>query len=74
MRRMPVGGDRILIMKDKWLKLLLKKTKTMEIRGRRLKPGRYWLGCQGAIHGEALLGNPLHIPDMTTWTSLQDQH
>ena len=56
------------------MKLLFKKTKTLEIRGRRLKPGHYWLGCQGVIRGEAVFGDAVHIPDKDTWIKLMEQH
>ena len=72
---MPIKpGDRILVLKEHWLKLITKKKKTMEIRGRAVKGGKYWLGYKGVIRGKAVLQHPVCIKDETTWASLRDQH
>ena len=47
----PLSGDRILIFKDSWLTRILKRRKTLEIRGRALRAGTYWLGSKGVIPG-----------------------
>ena len=47
----PEPGDRILILKPYWLNLILSGQKSMEIRSRNLKPGQYWLGGRGFVHG-----------------------
>ena len=48
-------GDRILVLRPHWLNLILAGEKTLEIRGRNLSAGTYWLGARGVIHGLAVL-------------------
>ena len=43
MSNIPQPGDRILVYKEHWLELILKKKKKMEIRGKRLSAGAWWL-------------------------------
>ena len=69
----PQHGDRILIFKEPWLKLILKGEKKMEIRNKGLT-GSWWLGCKGEIRGKAIFGQPVMIPDQETWLSLRSQH
>ena len=73
MSNVPQPGDRILVFKEQWLKLVLKK-KTMDIRGKRLSSGAWWLGCKGEIRGKAFFGKAVPIEDVETWVSLQPQH
>ena len=54
----PVHGDRILILKEPWLQMLLRGEKTLEIRGATYSSGRYWLGCETVIHGDATFAHP----------------
>ena len=70
----PVDGDRILILKDRWLDLILSGQKTMEVRGQRVQPGRYWLGSRGLIRGVAVLDPAAHIKTEDEWASLRPQH
>ena len=51
----PQPGDRILVFRLHWLNLILAGEKDLEIRGRNLSGGRYWLGCRGTIFGRAIL-------------------
>jgi len=73
-KRRPRTGDRILILKEKWLKMILLKKKTLEVRSRPLKSGHWWLGCKGFISGEALIGSAFQIHDMATWDEHQARH
>ena len=70
----PAAGDRILVLKDRWLHMILNGEKTMEIRGCRLRPGRYLLGSSGLIRGEVLLHPPLQIKTEGDWASLRPLH
>ena len=54
----PARGDRILILKEPWLQMLLRGEKTLEIRGAAYSSGRYWLGCKKVIHGEVTFAHP----------------
>ena len=74
---LPQPGDRILVLKEHWLNLIIKTgstRKTMEIRGRALKGGVYWLGHKGFIRGKASLGDPVFIADVQTWAGLRERH
>lgn len=47
----PQIGDRIMVVRQTWLELILNGTKTMELRGRKHGTGHAWLGSGGCIHG-----------------------
>ena len=66
--------DRILILKPKWLSLLLSGDKDLEIRGCRLKPGRCFLGCGGLIYASCLLGTAVKIQTTEEWDQLWPRH
>jgi len=70
----PRAGDKILVFKERWRDLVLRRRKTMEIRGAALKAGLYWIGCRGEITGRLVLGAALPIPDANTWASLRVRH
>ena len=70
----PVHGDRILILKEPWLGLLLRGEKTLEIRGAAYSSGRYWLGNKKVIHGEATFGPPRLILTEDEWDQLRPLH
>ena len=69
-----MSGDRILILKPKWLRLLLSGEKDLEIRGGRFKPGKYLLGSGGLIYVSCWLGSaiPIHTPE--EWDQLRSRH
>ena len=52
----PKHGDRILVVRPHWIRLILSGEKTLEIRARNLSPGKYWLGSRGVIYGRVKLG------------------
>ena len=52
----PQPADRILILKQPWLDLILQGTKTLEIRSRPLSAGSYWLGHKKVAGFSALFG------------------
>ncbi len=70
----PAHGDRILILKEPWLQMLLRGEKTMEISGAAYSSGRYWLGCKKAIHGEATFAHPRLILTEDEWDELRPLH
>ena len=70
----PKPGEKILVFKEHWLNLILKKQKKMEIRSRALKAGSYWLGNKGVIRGLAVFGEPVPILDKDLWVALRSQH
>ena len=70
----PRAGDKILVFKERWRDLVLRRRKTMEIRGAALKAGLYWIGCRGEITGRLVLGAALPITDESAWIALRGQH
>ena len=70
----PQAGDRILVFRPHWLELVLRREKRLEIRGRRLSAGRYWLGCRGTIYGIAVLEPAIPIKSDAAWRRLRHRH
>ena len=70
----PKDGDRILLIKQKWLALVLAGDKTMEVRGKRLRAGKCFFARKGVIYASAALGDAIEIPDAQQWESLQHLH
>ena len=71
---MPRKGDKILVIKEPWLSLILDGRKKMEIRGSALRAGKYFLGRAKKIYGEMTTGPPRHIPDSQAFRQLQALH
>ena len=70
----PKAGEKILILKQPWLQMILSGQKTLEIRGRALSPGKYWLGQGSMIHGVVYLGTAFWIDSLQSWTDHYSQH
>ena len=70
---LPQVGERIMMLKSKWLKLILSGSKTMELRGRSAKTGWVWLGCKNLIQGRARVAACAEL-DLPTFAQYQDQH
>ena len=70
----PLPGDRILVLRPHWLNLILEGEKTLEIRGRNLSAGKYWLGTRGMIHGLAILEPAILINTLQAWQDLRHRH
>ena len=70
----PRNGDRILLLKQNWLALVLAGDKTMEVRGKRLRAGECFFGWKGAIYASATLDDAIEIPDAQQWESLRHLH
>ena len=70
----PLPGDRILVLRPHWLNLILAGEKTLEIRGRNLSAGNYWLGTRGMIHGCAMLEPAMLINTAQAWQELRHRH
>ena len=49
----PCVGDRIMVLKTRWLQCILNGTKTIELRGRQARLGRVWLGVGSEVHSGA---------------------
>jgi hypothetical protein len=70
----PRPGDRILVLRPHWLSLILSGEKTLEIRGRKLSAGWYWLGAWGMIHGRAFLTAATRITTAQAFRDLRVLH
>ena len=70
----PARGERILILREHWLALILSGEKTLEIRSKRLKQGDIWLGYQKEIVGKAHLGEAIFIDSTEAWNERRSQH
>ena len=70
----PQPGDRILVFRLHWLNLILAGEKDLEIRGRRLSGGQYWLGVRGTIFGLAILEPAIPINSDAAWRRLRHRH
>ena len=70
----PRFGERILILRAEWLERILDGTKTLEIRGARLREGDVWLGSRCVVSGKARLGPAVRIMTEQEWAILRPQH
>ena len=70
----PEVGGKILVLKRPWLMFILSGDKTMEVRGRALKPGRYYLGHKKLIYGEVVLGQAILFGTDDHWNATRDRH
>ena len=66
-------GDRILIVRQPWLDLILSGEKTLEIRESRMKPGAYFLGCRGHVFGKISIGAAMPL-DADGWMERRMEH
>ena len=70
---MPQRGDRILILQQLWLDLILAGEKTLEIRNRALK-GPYYIGHKNVIYAKLMFGTPFQIKTESEWANLRPNH
>ncbi len=70
----PVAGDRILVVKEPFLRKLLDGSKTLEVRPFKLAAPRYYLGCKALIYAEIRFGAAELIGDTEAWTALASRH
>ena len=70
----PSEDDRILVLQQPYLTLILAGSKDLEIRGMRLRPRRIWLGNQGLIFGEAFISEAWEIRSDAEWRQLWSRH
>ena len=63
-----------MVLKRPWLMWILGGDKTMEIRSRALRAGRYYLGHKKLIYGEIVLGQAILISTDEHWVATRDQH
>ena len=59
--RAPRVGDRVMVMKDPWLQMILSGDKTMEIRSCKCRPGFVWLAAKGMVHGNIIITESVEL-------------
>ncbi|CAE7483200.1 unnamed protein product, partial [Symbiodinium sp. CCMP2592] len=52
-QKMPTLGNRIMVLKEGWVALILSGTKTMELRNQPAKTGPIWIGFEGRVYAHA---------------------
>ena len=72
--REPHLHDRILILRQPWLRLILAGEKTLEVRGRPFASGMYWLGYKSNIYGVVRLGTAIRIETVEAWNECYGEH
>ena len=70
----PQPGDKILIVKQPWMDMVLLGQKKLEIRALPYSSGNYWLGRKSCIYGLARLGRAIPISTVTDWHALRPRH
>ena len=70
----PRAGDKILILKQPWLNLILSGQKKIEVRGSAFRAGKYFLGHKQIIYGQVEIGEPRAILTMDKWKELEPLH
>ena len=73
-KMLPQPGDKILVMKEPWLSLILSGAKTVELRGAALKGGKYFLGYKQKIYGVIETGHPYFIESDQQFRGLRPLH
>eukprot|EP00973_Karenia_brevis_P061682 8578226-Karenia_brevis.AAC.1 len=72
----PVENDRILVVKEPWISMILSGEKTMELRHIKLKEPWYWLARSGSglIVGRAETGGSVLINSISKLHELEAEH
>ncbi len=71
-RRRP--GDKICVLKQRFLDLILREDKDLELRHQRLTPGRYYLSSGRVVQGVADVGHAFEVEDDFWFRSLLHRH
>ena len=71
--RHPVIGDRIMVLKEPVLLLVLSGMKTAELRGSAAKPGPVWLASNGVVRGSAHISDCRYL-NSEAYFAMREQH
>ncbi|CAJ1412828.1 unnamed protein product [Effrenium voratum] len=69
----PAVGDRVLVMRQPWLDLVLSGEKTLELRATRHALGRVWLGMGGKVYGGVTIAGSRVLSE-AEFHEFADQH
>ena len=70
----PKVGESFLTLQHQWQDLILAGRKTLEMRDRRLKQGKWFFGYAGQISGYMQLGGGFVVRTDKHWCRLASQH
>ena len=70
----PKIGDRILIIKPKYLQMIFSGEKNVEIRGVRYKPGIFFVGYNSMIYGYIRTGEAVRIENLAEFNAMLPRH
>ena len=70
----PQPGDKILVLKQRFLDVILRKDKDLELRHLRLAPGRYYLASGRVVQGVADVGVAFEVENDFCFRSLLHRH
>ena len=70
----PQTGDKILVLKQRFLDLILREDKDLELRHQRLAPGRYYLASGRVVQGVADVGVAFEVENDFCFRSLLHRH
>ena len=70
----PAPGDKILVLKQRFIDLILREHKDLELRHQRLTPGRYYLASGRVVQGVADVGVAFEVEDDFWFRSLLHRH
>ena len=70
----PQPGDKILVLKQRFLDLILREDKDLELRHQRLTPGWYYLASGRVVQGVADVGVAFEVEDDFWFRSLLHRH
>ena len=57
----PQVGDRVIVLKEPWLQLILEGKKTMELRGCKARPGFVWVAMKGNVYGSVIISRSVEL-------------
>ena len=70
----PATGDRVLLLTQHWLDLILDGAKSVEVRGRPVRPGAAWLACGARVQGLVTFGIPRKVTSLQDFQQQESQH
>ena len=74
MEAAPAMNDRMLVLRENWLRQIFDGEKTLEIRHQGLQAGLSYAGTSREIRGCIELGEPIAIQSMDQWNALLPRH
>ena len=70
----PAPGDRVRLLKKRWLDMIVSGEKVVEVRGQRLKLGPAWLACGPYVYAIVEFDAAQQAPDLATFQQRWPEH